>query len=36
MITYDLPPPRRSAIRWLVHTGQINPMGLDWRRFVVR
>jgi N-acetylglutamate synthase-like GNAT family acetyltransferase len=23
------------AIRWLVHTGQINPMGLDWRRFVV-
>lgn len=23
------------AIRWLVRTGQINPMGLDWRRFVV-
>jgi amino-acid N-acetyltransferase len=24
-----------AAIRWLVRTGQINPMGLDWRRFVV-
>ena len=24
-----------DAIRWLVHTGQINPTGLDWRRFVV-
>jgi N-acetylglutamate synthase-like GNAT family acetyltransferase len=24
-----------AAIRWLVRTGQVNPMGLDWRRFVV-
>lgn len=24
-----------EAIRWLVHVGQINPTGLDWRRFVV-
>jgi N-acetylglutamate synthase-like GNAT family acetyltransferase len=24
-----------GAIRWLVHTGGINPTGLDWRRFVV-
>jgi N-acetylglutamate synthase-like GNAT family acetyltransferase len=23
------------AIRWLVHTGQINPTGLRWPRFVV-
>jgi len=23
------------AIRWLVRTGNINPTGLDWRRFVV-
>lgn len=22
-------------IRWLVHTGRINPMGLDWRRFIL-
>jgi N-acetylglutamate synthase-like GNAT family acetyltransferase len=24
-----------ATIRWLVRTGQINPLGLDWRRFVV-
>ena len=24
-----------EAIRWLVHVGQINPTGLDWRRFIV-
>ena len=24
-----------EAIRWLVHVGQINPSGLDWRRFMV-
>lgn len=38
MTNFSLRPARETdfpSIRELIHEGQINPMGLDWRRFVV-
>jgi N-acetylglutamate synthase-like GNAT family acetyltransferase len=38
MTTYTLRPARETdfpTIKKLIHTGEINPLGLDWKRFVV-